>query len=169
MAADGIEVRIEDMRVRVLLERLQATMGNLYPAMDEIAGALRLRAEESFNRGVAPGGGKWQPWSPATAAFRRKKGKSRSGQILVYDGDLRSSLNHKATANSAIVGAGLRGAGEGGTWRYAAIHQFGGMAGRGRKVRIPARPYLFGADGKLPAAWMGAVKDILTDYLAGNV
>jgi len=25
---------------------------------------------------------------------------------------------------------------------YAAIQQFGGMAGRGRKVRIPARPYI---------------------------
>jgi len=25
---------------------------------------------------------------------------------------------------------------------YAAIHQFGGKAGRGRKVTIPARPFL---------------------------
>jgi phage virion morphogenesis protein len=25
---------------------------------------------------------------------------------------------------------------------YAAIHQLGGQAGRGRKVTIPARPYL---------------------------
>lgn len=25
---------------------------------------------------------------------------------------------------------------------YAAIHQFGGMAGRGRKVKIEARPFL---------------------------
>ncbi|MDK4527295.1 phage virion morphogenesis protein, partial [Kingella kingae] len=25
---------------------------------------------------------------------------------------------------------------------YAAIHNFGGMAGRNRKVRIPARPFL---------------------------
>ena len=25
---------------------------------------------------------------------------------------------------------------------YAAIHQFGGKAGRGRKVDIPARPFL---------------------------
>jgi phage virion morphogenesis protein len=26
--------------------------------------------------------------------------------------------------------------------KYARIHQLGGMAGRGRKVKIPARPYL---------------------------
>ena len=25
---------------------------------------------------------------------------------------------------------------------YAAIHQFGGRAGKGRRARVPARPYL---------------------------
>lgn len=43
-----------------------------------------------------------------------------------------------------------------GTWgsrdvRYALIHELGGMAGRGRKTRIPARPYLRpAADAQYP-------------------
>ncbi len=41
--------------------------------------------------------------------------------------------------------------------RYALIHELGGMAGRGKKVRIPARPYL------RPAA------DATYGGLAGNI
>jgi phage gpG-like protein len=56
-------------------------------------------------------------------------------KILVEHGDLRGSVHYQAERNRVTIGAG-------GHIPYGGIHQFGGMAGRGRKARIPARPYL---------------------------
>ena len=43
------------------------------------------------------------------------------------------SIHSEVTGNIVMVGTDKE---------YAAIHQFGGMAGRNRKVKIPARPFL---------------------------
>ena len=49
---------------------------------------------------------------------------------------------------------------------YAAIHQFGGMAGRGRKVEIPARPYLpLTTDGDLQPEAREEVLDTILRHL----
>ena len=48
-------------------------------------------------------------------------------------GTLRNSLSEHYDNDTALVGTNMV---------YAAIHHFGGMAGRGRKVRIPARPFM---------------------------
>ncbi len=47
--------------------------------------------------------------------------------------NLMASITSEYNNNEAIVGTNEP---------YAAIHQFGGKAGRGRKVAIPARPFL---------------------------
>ncbi len=159
--ADNIQIRVDDMRVRVLLERLQARMGNMLPVMDEIGSALLVRVQRTFEREEAPGGGSWQTLAQATIAARQKR-KHWPGPILRVTGNLYRSINYRADGHSVTLGAG--GPGQ----RYAAIHQFGGMAGRGRKVRIPARPYLFDANGRLPAPWLGAVTDIMRDHLMGG-
>ena len=44
--------------------------------------------------------------------------------------------------------------------KYAAIHQFGGPAGRGKKVNIPARPYL-----KLGDDDLDEIRDAIWKYL----
>lgn len=46
---------------------------------------------------------------------------------------------------------------------YARIHEYGGMAGRGRSVRIPARPYLRPALKKRE----GRIKDIYANRIQG--
>ncbi len=52
----------------------------------------------------------------------------------LYDtGNLLRSIKSVVEDDEAIVGS---------TVEYAAIHEFGGNAGRGRRVHIPARPYL---------------------------
>lgn len=52
---------------------------------------------------------------------------------------------------------------------YAAIQQFGGTAGKGRKVKIPARPFLpVTESGDLYPAERSAILDTLNDYLAGR-
>jgi phage virion morphogenesis protein len=54
-------------------------------------------------------------------------------KILIQSGRLRNSISARRDGSKVAVGTNLV---------YAAIHQFGGLAGRGRGVRIPARPYL---------------------------
>ena len=52
---------------------------------------------------------------------------------MVDTENLMGSITSAYTNDEAIVGTNEP---------YAAIHQFGGKAGRGRKVDIPARPFL---------------------------
>ena len=54
----------------------------------------------------------------------------------VVTGNLRRSVTTDCQATRVVIGPG--GLAE----RYAAIQEFGGMAGRNRLVKIPARPYM---------------------------
>ena len=55
------------------------------------------------------------------------------------------------------------------TPKYAAIQQFGGKAGRGHKVTIPARPFLpIRQDGTLYPTEQAAILATLNDYLTAN-
>ena len=87
----------------------------------------------------------WRPLADATRFGRRQgplsrtaRGKTprRGPKILQDSGLLKNSARAEVTGNTLRVGP------SGPAAIYAAIHQFGGKAGRGRKVTIPARPYL---------------------------
>ncbi|WP_448377770.1 phage virion morphogenesis protein, partial [Fervidobacterium sp.] len=60
---------------------------------------------------------------------RRRKG----AKPLFNKGRFRNSIAWTVRGDTIIIGTNVV---------YARIHQYGGYAGRGRKVRIPARPYL---------------------------
>lgn len=47
------------------------------------------------------------------------------------------------------------------SWPYARIHELGGMAGRGRSVRIPARPYVWTALNRNKARILAELGDAL--------
>jgi len=80
--------------------------------------------------GAGYGGQKFTQKKSATKGFQRHlQGK----QILQSSGMLRNSIKKEATPAHALVGSNLI---------YAAIHNFGGMAGRGHKVFIPERRYI---------------------------
>ncbi|MDD3012288.1 MAG: phage virion morphogenesis protein [Candidatus Gastranaerophilales bacterium] len=66
-------------------------------------------------------------------------------------GELASSITSKYANNSAIVGTNKV---------CAAIHQFGGDAGKNKKVKIPARPYLMLGDVELDN-----ISKIIKNYL----
>lgn len=76
------------------------------------------------------GGGKAK-WKPSQRAIRQ------NGQTLLNTGQLASSIivEPKFENGNLIISMG-------GNKKYTAIHHFGGRAGRGRKVAIPARPFL---------------------------
>jgi phage virion morphogenesis protein len=78
------------------------------------------------------GGTRWPDLSPATKEARAKQGKW-PGKKLQVSGQLAASISKNVKGNEVTVGTNKA---------YAAIHQFGGQAGRGRKVKIPARPFL---------------------------
>ena len=130
MSDKPIEIKIDNKDVdRKLLELAQKSE-NLRPLMKNIAGIFASATEENFKNEGRPD--KWTELSEATKKQRTKQ-KKWPGQILQVSGQLASSISTQYDDESAIIGSNLD---------YAAIHQLGGDAGRGKKVKIPARPYL---------------------------
>ena len=74
-------------------------------------------------------------------ARRKRKDKREStkfpkGITLIDTGALIGSIRHKIymRKKKVLIGTNLD---------YAKIHQYGGRTGRGKKTKLPARPYLF--------------------------
>jgi phage virion morphogenesis protein len=143
-------VVIDDSAVKAVLERLATAVEDTTPAMHEIGQYYERRVLENFAAESDPEGRPWPRLSVTTMGLGLAKGKrlnkkgylSKAGKqylmnkkILVDRGDLRGSVHYRAERNQVAIGTG-------GHIPYGGIHQFGGMAGRGRKTRIPARPYL---------------------------
>ncbi|MDD2870123.1 phage virion morphogenesis protein [Neomegalonema sp.] len=146
MAGVSASVRIEDDGFRPALEALLRRSSDLRPVFSEIGAALQTSAEERFEDEEDPDGRSWPAHSPATL-LRRGSGARK----LRDKGHLYQSLNWRASRLKAEVGTNRI---------YARIHQLGGEAGRGRKVEIPARPYL-----GVSAADRKEIAEILNDHL----
>lgn len=127
---EPIEIKIDDKEIQQLLQKLISKTENLRPLMKNIAGIMMDSVEENFEKEGRPE--KWQELKPSTVKQRSKKGYY-PGKILQMRGDLAASVSSFYDNNSAIVGTNKA---------YAAIHQFGGKAGRNKKNEITARPYL---------------------------
>lgn len=130
MTDKPIEIKIENQEVNKRLIELVKRTENLRPLMKNIAGILAFSTEENFKNEGRPE--KWTDLADITKENRRKQHKY-PGQILQVEGNLASSVNTQYDDNSAVIGSNLP---------YAAIHQLGGQAGRNKKVKIPARPYI---------------------------
>jgi len=126
-----ISVNMDSRAVDAMLTRLQKLTGNLSPLMVSIKQELLTQTEANF---AAQGRPAWPALAASTIAQREKR-KKWPGPMLQVSGTLARSLVTASDATSATIGVGSE-------VRYAAIHQFSGKAGRGRKVNIPARPYL---------------------------
>jgi phage virion morphogenesis protein len=157
----GMTIRIVDEAIRATLAALAARLGNMQDVMDAIGSRLLNLARMGFLREQAPDGTPWKPLSNATI-LARAKAKHWPGPILRVRGargGLFGSLNYKPGPTSVEIGAGW-----GESAAYAAIHQFGGPAGRGHAVTIPARPYL--PTSPLPDPYLRSCLDIINQYLA---
>jgi phage virion morphogenesis protein len=156
MAGVGVTV---DLRQLKAAEKAILEVSGI-PGRDiiELAGAFaESRTRKRLNEhGPAPDGTAWAPWSAIYAAKRPAK-----GGMLVLDQMLLDSMTHAVDSETeGQVGSAMV---------YARIHQLGGMAGRGRKVRIPARPYLgqSAEDDRLLGAEVGEfVREYIADALA---
>jgi len=158
----GFTVRVEDEGIQDALARLSRKVGNLEPVFDDLGRAILTRVHQSFETETSPGGLAWTPLAPATIKARAKK-NSWPGPILRVRGSraggLFGSILSQPEQTRVVIGVE-------GNAPHAAIHQFGGMAGRGRKVKIPARPYLLDEAGNIPDPWINACLDIIRDYIA---
>lgn len=180
MPAPGVSVEIKVTgaeEIGAALRRLQDRAGNLAPALRAIGVSLVTSTHHRFERQSGPDGKAWKPLAGSTLMGRagkkavRERGKIggveyvkltakaekrvAGAKILRRDGRLFQSITHMVLGDRLLVGTNVA---------YAAIHQLGGDAGRGRKVKIPARPYL-GIDAADRAEILATVED----YLAGGL
>jgi len=110
------------------LQRLADKTGDLTPALQEIGSSLETSTQQRFIDEVTPEGEAWVDHSDATIEAR-----GSGAEKLRKDGHLLDSLGSQVSGDKAEVGVNRV---------YGRIQQLGGMAGRGLKVEIPARPYL---------------------------
>jgi phage virion morphogenesis protein len=146
-----IRARIEDGGFSKAMADLMRRTMNLKPAFAEIGSMLQTSAEQRIeNEGPGPQGEAWPALSAATVAKRGEDAK-----MLRDQGHLYASLTYTADRFSVAVGSNKV---------YAAIQQLGGKAGRGRKVQIPARPYVGISDDDRKE-----IGEILGGYVMGGV
>jgi phage virion morphogenesis protein len=147
-----IEVTIDDTEVRQMLDRIQRAGLNLGPLMKTLAMTLKDETEHRFET-EGPG---WPTLSDSTKQARTRLGHW-PGPMLQVSGQLAASISTESGADFARIGSSKV---------YAAIQQLGGPAGRGRKVTVPARPYLpMTAEGELTPQARDAVLDDTMAYL----
>ncbi|MDD3238388.1 MAG: phage virion morphogenesis protein [Candidatus Gastranaerophilales bacterium] len=127
---DNIEIRIDNKAVEETLLKVASKCEDMKPLMKNIAGIMANAVEENFEQEGRPH--KWQELAESTIK-KRKKTKHWPGRILQVEGQLATSITTQYDNESAVIGSNLA---------YAAIHQLGGQAGKGKKVTTPARPYL---------------------------
>ena len=141
----GLSIKIESVQMEAVLNELAARMGDLTPVMQTIGEIIVEQTDTAFETGVAPDGKAWPASGRALAT---------GGQTLIDTAVLRNSITVQATENQVEVGTNVL---------YAAIHQLGGKAGRGKKAIIPSRPFLPDQDS---LDWL-EVKATLQDFLQG--
>jgi phage virion morphogenesis protein len=152
MAGTQVSLTYDDTQVTRMLQGLMARCGDLTPAMRDIGEYMLRRTDDCFRDERDPQGRAWKPLSPVTLAMKK------NDKILTEKGGLRGNIAYAAGRDSVTIGTGPAQS------AYAAIHQFGGKAGPGHKVTIPARPYLeFTSDDMKECA------EIVREHVTGGI
>ena len=126
MVAQTVSLEIRGSARDAALARVAAVLGDPSAAMDQVGRYLVASTLRRFESERAPDG---KPWLKSARAL------AEGGRTLTDTGRLRGSIAHALTDGGRAVEVGSN-------VLYAAIHQFGGRAGRGRRVTLPVRPYL---------------------------
>jgi phage virion morphogenesis protein len=160
-----MEVKIINANTKPL-ENLLLIAQHKQQLLKDIGNHLENVIGESFENEKSPAGKKWKA-NIETKELKKwkldaiQKDKEFRKAILHDTGALSRSFKKKVTKESVVVGTNLE---------YAAIHQFGGKAGRGRKVVIPARPYLpITQKGDLFKKVEKEIEEIITDFIENEM
>ncbi len=135
-----MELKIKgfDELAEKLREKISKTE-NLEVVKHDIGGMIDSEVKRNFEEEKSPSGKKWEEWSDATKEYREKTSGDKielGEKKLQKKGDLFKSLNYHTSRRGVVFGTLNQ------PIKYARIHQMGGKAGRGKKVTIPARPYI---------------------------
>jgi len=164
----GITLEIDDKGVMDLLSATQARMLDMTPAFKNIGEYMVREREKLFKYERDPEGRPWQKLKVRTyhGLFKNKKRYTKKGaltkgfkrflagkKILTQDHHLRRTV-YKAGSDQVVISPSKN------AQKYAAIHQFGGNAGRGGSAKIPARPHL-GFNDKNQREFLEIIKDHL--------
>lgn len=142
-----ITVQLDANAAQRYLQHLEQAGADLAPVMRAISQELLAETEDNF---AAEGRPKWTP-------LKNPPARRQGGKILQDRGQLAASVTTDSGDDYAQIGSNRV---------YAAIHQFGGEAGRGHKVTLPARPFLLmTAEHTLQPEAEEAVLGIAMDHL----
>lgn len=180
-----IEIKADDRPVLERLQRLQAALGDLRPALLEIGEDLQHAAMRRFETSTGPDGQRWPSNTQATmeAYLRRISGEydaktgKRTGDKKGYflkDGRAGSKAANVLAGKKPLIGesralsttiryqVGGNTLLVGSNQPYAAMQQFGGTKAEFPRLwgDIPARPFL-GVSPADRAAMMATLKDYL--------
>jgi len=145
-------VTIEDRDLVMQLESLISKMDDPAPFHRLVGEHMLTSVDERFETETAPDGSSWQGHAEATKRSRLKRNGNAPLTILRESGRLAGSFNYEATSQHTKIGTPVI---------YAAIHHFGGAAGRNHAVTIPPRPIL-----GLSTNDEAAIVEIAEDWLA---
>jgi phage virion morphogenesis protein len=150
--ANNLGFKINDKELQIGLKRFASQLSP-EPLLKIAGEVMRGSIERTFREQGSPAGS-WPPLAASTLK-RAKGGTAR--KMLIQSGRLKNSINYQVAGNTLTIGTNLK---------YAAIHQFGGVAGRKspshrrrlahlidqqfgfhgpmkwRRPVIPARPYV---------------------------
>jgi phage virion morphogenesis protein len=158
MAGAFIGLRVDDAEFNGAIASLIGKADDLSAPM-KITGEIVVKSvRENFLQQGRP-----TTWKPLAASTKFGIIGGRRG-IKKRTGDLKRSARRKLVDRKILIDRGMAGGLMGsihyaadkngvrvGTEKpYGAIHQFGGMAGRNKKVRIPQREYLLLQDEDKP-------------------
>ena len=131
MPSPGLIYKYDDRKMQKRVAKAIRQCEDLSPVLEIIGEIGTTSIQKNFDEYGRPA---WPELAASTMA-QRKKTKTWPGQILVVSGKLKQ-ISTDVSSNSVIWSPGP------GAEDYAAIHNFGGMAGRGKKTKIEQREYL---------------------------
>lgn len=145
------EISLDEKDLQRGLSQLLKNATNSRPMMRSIATELVSLTEDNFES-ESWGGDKWK---------QSQRAANESGKTLQKSGQLAASITSRVGNNHAQVGSNKK---------YAAIHHLGGEAGRGKKLTLPARPYLpINGAGSLQRGAEDNIFDIALKALSKNI
>lgn len=124
----GFTAKIDDRQFQRKIRALRGGLVDPSPLMKIWGEIAKSSIEENFEVGGRP-----RRWTPLSQVTVQMKGHARP--LIGRTGNL-SRVTVRAEKDRVKIGSSPA------TEDYAAIQQKGGKAGRGRKVTIPARPYI---------------------------
>ena len=145
-----IEIKVDASDLERKLRGVVLGLQQPAELMEDLSEVMYSEVIKNFEMQGRPS---WKKLSPVTLA--KKEGNHKLQEGGPNSEDLIGSFEARVDGHQAIVSNAVT---------YAAIHNFGGKAGRGLKVDIPARPFM-----TIPARGRQALADACAEFLESLV